>query len=184
MLSGRKDPKWTVDSNHPKFEETQPLLKDARMQNVTHSPEQMPAQLGYEDLLVISEKNVELIVVNDTVRLQQALLGSIPEDVLPHKKRHNGFGRNQCWKCQGWCTILKSLLCSYSILKVGSKSNWTLPLPSFLILPVFQEIESSCTLEKVTTETWNIGENVHRVNDMITWKAIWWSPGQSCLKQS
>ena len=87
IFSGRKDPQWTVDSNHPKSEEIQQLLKDARMHNFTYSPEQMPAQLGFKGFLVKSENNVELIVGNDTVRLQQSLLESIPEDVLPHKKR-------------------------------------------------------------------------------------------------
>ena len=47
----------------------------------------MPAQLGFKGFLVKSENNVELIVGNDTVRLQQSPLESIPEDVLPHKKR-------------------------------------------------------------------------------------------------
>ncbi|KAK2555463.1 hypothetical protein P5673_022798 [Acropora cervicornis] len=87
IFSGRRDPQWTVDTNHPKFDEIQQLLKDARMHNFTYSPEQMPARLGYKGFLVKSENNVELIVGNETVRLQQLLLESIPEDVLPHKNR-------------------------------------------------------------------------------------------------
>lgn len=87
IFSGRRDPQWTVDTNHPKFDEIQQLLKDARMHNFTYNPEQMPARLGYKGFLVKSENNVELIVGNETVRLQQLLLESIPEDVLPHKNR-------------------------------------------------------------------------------------------------
>ena len=87
IFSGRRDPQWTVDTSHPKFDEIQLLLKDARMHNFTYSPEQMPARLGYKGFLVKSENNVELIVGNETMRLQHLLLESIPEDVLPHKSR-------------------------------------------------------------------------------------------------
>lgn len=40
------------------------------------------------------------------------------------QKQRLGFGSDQCRKCQGWCTILKSLLCSYCLLKTGLESNW------------------------------------------------------------
>ena len=92
IYSGRRDPEWTVLSSDPKFEEIQKLLDDARTQGFTYPPERMPAQLGYKGFLVWDKDkkkitSSELVVGPEAVKLQQLLLETIPDDVLPQGKR-------------------------------------------------------------------------------------------------
>lgn len=148
IFSGRRDPQWTVDTNHPKFDEIQQLLKDAGMHNFTYSPEQMPARLGYKGFLVKSENNVELIVGNETVRLQQLLLESIPEDVLPHKNRDWVLAAINAGNVKAGAPYWSHCCVLTVFWKLDLKATEPLPLPFSLILSVFQEIKSSCMYKK------------------------------------
>lgn len=92
IFSGRRDPEWTVLSSNPKFEEIHKLLVDARTRGFTYRSERMPSRLGYKGFLVWDKDeskitSSELIVGPETVKLQQLLLETIPDDVLPQGKR-------------------------------------------------------------------------------------------------
>ena len=54
---------------------------------MTHKPEHMPSRLGYKGFLVKDKTKarpeLELIVGPETAKLQQLLLETIPDDVLP-----------------------------------------------------------------------------------------------------
>lgn len=89
IFSGRPDPQWTVDSSHPEFNKIQQLLQNARTCNATYDRREIPARLGYKGFLVKDKAHnkQELILGPKTVSLQQSLLETLPEDVLPKERR-------------------------------------------------------------------------------------------------
>ena len=84
IFSGRKDPQWVIQNNHPKMVRIQQLLLDAKNGSKFHTRDKMPARLGYKGFIVQYEQAEHLIVGPNTVELQQALFATRPEGSIPN----------------------------------------------------------------------------------------------------
>ncbi|CAB4016548.1 Hypothetical predicted protein [Paramuricea clavata] len=84
-FSGRPDPHWQVQANHPKYQKIREMFNSAVNQELAALPEQMPSQLGYRGFLVrdSNDQLPKLILGTTTKELQLLLLGTIPSDAIP-----------------------------------------------------------------------------------------------------
>ena len=89
IFSGRPDPTWQIadTTNAPLFNQVQTAVKAG--QGLDRS--QMPAKLGYKGFLVRvkNDKKEYLILGKRTIKLQKALLNSIPPRVISTKLKRN-----------------------------------------------------------------------------------------------
>jgi len=87
IFSGRPDPEWQVLTSDPNYKEIERLLEIARASGYIYSHMDMPSRLGYKGFLVLNtakkEAQPELVVGAHTVELQQLLLKTIPDGILP-----------------------------------------------------------------------------------------------------
>ena len=87
IFSGRPDPEWQVLISDPNYKEIERLLEIARASGFIHRHKDMPPRLGYKGFLVLNTENQkaqpELVVGPQTVELQQLLLKTIPDGLLP-----------------------------------------------------------------------------------------------------
>lgn len=85
VFSGRPDPKWTIPSTDPSYQEIVAQLQKAKIAKLTYEPKDMPPRLGYKGFLVQDTKKKEwvLIVGPKTVPLQQLLLKTMPKGSIP-----------------------------------------------------------------------------------------------------
>ena len=99
IYSGRPDPEWQVLTSDPNYAEIKRLLDVARSGGLIKRHKDMPSRLGYKGFLVydIRKKNAvpELIIGPHTVKLQQLLLKTIPEEVL---------SKDACTEISRWIT--------------------------------------------------------------------------------
>jgi hypothetical protein len=84
-FSGRPDPQWQVQANHPKYQKIREMFNSAVNQELAALPEQMPSQLGYRGFLVrySNDQLPKLILGTTTKELQLLLLGTVPSDAIP-----------------------------------------------------------------------------------------------------
>lgn len=87
IFSGRPDPEWQVLTSDPNYKDIERLLEDARASGFIYRHVNMPSRLGYKGFLVLDtakeKAQPELIVGPQTVELQQLLLKTIPDGLLP-----------------------------------------------------------------------------------------------------
>ncbi|XP_078374831.1 uncharacterized protein LOC144658296 isoform X2 [Oculina patagonica] len=101
IFSGRRDPEWQVLPSDPNYKEIERLLGIARSGGFIYRHQDMPARLGYKGFLVqdTANKNAqpELVIGPHTVQLQQLLLKTAPDSMLPEdlrKRISEGFERD------------------------------------------------------------------------------------------
>ena len=87
IFSGRPDPEWQVLTSDPNYKEIERLLEIARASGFIYRQKDMPPRLGYKGFLVHNTENQkaqsELVVGPQTVELQQLLLKTTPDGLLP-----------------------------------------------------------------------------------------------------
>ena len=87
IFSGRPDPEWQVLTSDPNYKEIERLLEIARASGDIYCLVDMPSRLGYKGFLVLNtakeKAQPELVVGPQTVELQQLLLKTIPDGLLP-----------------------------------------------------------------------------------------------------
>ena len=87
IFSGRPDPEWQVLTSDPNYKEIERLLENARASGFIYRHKDMPPRLGYKGFLVLNtakeKAQPELVVGPQTVELQQLLLKTIPDGLLP-----------------------------------------------------------------------------------------------------
>ena len=87
IFSGRPDPEWQVLTSDPNYKEIERLLTIARASGLIYRHNDMPPRLGYKGFLVLNtakeKSQPELVIGPQTVELQQLLLKTIPDGVLP-----------------------------------------------------------------------------------------------------
>lgn len=81
IKSGRPNPRWTVSSDHPKYQQVQQLLDQAITDKSVKEPKDMSSRLGYRGFLVKigRQGDAKLIVGPETVALQKLLLNTSPD---------------------------------------------------------------------------------------------------------
>lgn len=79
--SGRRNPRWTVSSDHPKYEQVKQLLDQAITDKYVKEPKDMSPRLGYRGFLVKigRQEDAKLIVGPETLALQKLLLNTSPD---------------------------------------------------------------------------------------------------------
>lgn len=85
IFSGRKDPQWVIQMNHPKMVKIQLLLAAAKKAKTFHTRAEMPSRLGYRGFIVVYEQAERLILGPKTVGLQEALFATRPQGSIPDK---------------------------------------------------------------------------------------------------
>lgn len=84
VYSGLPDPQWQIQPDHPNYQQLLNLFTSAKKNNLTYSPNKMPARLGYTGFLVRHKnKSARLILGPKTKELQKMLLQTAPEDSAP-----------------------------------------------------------------------------------------------------
>ena len=87
IFSGRPDPEWQVLTSDPHYKDIDQLLEIARASGFIYQHKDMPSRLGYKGFLVLDtakeKAQPELVVGPQTVELQQMLLKTIPNGLLP-----------------------------------------------------------------------------------------------------
>ena len=86
IYSGLPDPVWTVYRHHGKLQEIKSLLDRARSDGKIYRHKQMPSHLGFRGFLLYHPEAAEhgdLIVGHDTKVLQELLLSTMPEGLIP-----------------------------------------------------------------------------------------------------
>ena len=87
IFSGRPDPEWQVLTSDPNYKEIERLLENVRASGFIYRHKDMPPRLGYKGFLVLNtakdKAQPELVVGPQTVELQQLLLKTIPDGLLP-----------------------------------------------------------------------------------------------------
>lgn len=82
IFSGRHDPEWTIPSSDPNYGNIGQLLETAKKGGLAYKPKDMPPRLGFKGFLIREGSNQYLILGSDTKPLQEALLGTMPRDLL------------------------------------------------------------------------------------------------------
>lgn len=85
IFSGRPDPQWLIKGNDVKLKNIQELHAAAKKGGSLHSPDQMPARLGYRGFIIQFEQLQQLILGPETVDLQVALFSTMPKGSIPDK---------------------------------------------------------------------------------------------------
>ena len=85
IFSGRKDPQWVIQMNHPKMVKIQLLLAAAKKAKTFHTRAEMPSRLGYRGFIVVYEQAERLILGPKTKDLQEELLATRPQGSIPDK---------------------------------------------------------------------------------------------------
>jgi len=87
IFSGRPDPEWQVLTSDSQYRDIERLLEIARASGFIYRHVNMPSRLGYKGFLVLDtgkeKAQPELVVGPQTVELQQLLLKTIPDELLP-----------------------------------------------------------------------------------------------------
>ena len=85
IFSGRPNPQWVVQNNHPKMVKIQLYLTTAKKLATFHTKDEIPPRLGYKGFIVKFEQAERLILGPNTLALQEHLFETMPAGSIPDK---------------------------------------------------------------------------------------------------
>lgn len=85
VYSGLPNPEWPVRISDPGYKDISELLLAAKNAGFVYSVEAMPLRLGFTGFVIAEGKSVYYIVGSQTTKLQEQLLKTAPEGLLPEE---------------------------------------------------------------------------------------------------